>query len=56
MELKLNNMLEVGEIISALEARIAFNTEHNIELAVQADMNIYNQFKKRYHEFYPFKY
>ena len=58
MEIKMNNMLEVVELISALEARIEFCKEYfpTHDLTLTAIMNIYNQVKEDYKGFLNFKY
>lgn len=61
MELKINNMLEVVEIVQALEERIElveqiytkFDLEKNTDIALK---NIYYQFKDRYSKHINFKY
>lgn len=59
MEIKMNNMLEVCELVSALEERI----EHTKtvlagcnSLSLEALMNIYNQVKADYQAYLNFKY
>lgn len=56
-------MLEIGEIISALEDKIDWYEnyrKHNFnndtyKLSQDAVMNVYKQFKKQYDGYYPFK-
>ncbi|SNT23096.1 hypothetical protein SAMN05446037_10582 [Anaerovirgula multivorans] len=49
MNLKLDNMLQVSNIILALEERLKFEREIlGDEISEKATMEIYNQFKKIY--------
>ena len=58
MELKLNNMLEVCELVSALELRIKDVKEiyPKNSLTEESVINVYNQVKKEYGYFLDFKY
>ena len=57
MELQIDNMLEVAEIITALEQRIEFNRDiTKNEISLEACMKIYDQVKIIYDDYLNFKY
>lgn len=55
MEIKFNNMLEVANLILALEARIKFE-EEILKCSTESTFNIYNQIKEEYKEFIHFEF